>query len=181
MREREFLFYPYRIYGYLVIFTFFGGIFSFFVFLGYLMERVYPGAIVTGIMTVIYSILSKMLFDSSKIYICFGENGLQINNDKRCKYRYVSWESFSYAYWRISYTTHWYLVLSADVIEEKQLEHIIRKKDWSFNMGICHDDVIVINIACYRKEELAEIKKIIFEKILYIKDEKYKDVEDDNL
>lgn len=161
-------FYPYRVYRYVLPFVICATIFLLMAFCNFLWNQYVQGGIGYVIMIVISIIATKHSYDLTKVTVLFESDGLRLINGKHIREYYVSYQNLPYGYYCRSYRGHLFLVLSPETLCEKQIRKIVNRSARLEKVII--DNAVVIFINNGRKEEKLRMKKIISEKISFVRD-----------
>ena len=154
------IYYPYRAHRWFSPFLFVFGLCAFFL-IGYcfsVRDWLVLFLVIAGVLCVF---LSKFLYDSSHVSICFNDEGILIIGDKKVKYCYVDWEDINYAYYAKNIKGPLFLVLSPKSINEKQVKQFVKQ---SANLSRpCIDFVVVIYMDI--TQDVSRIKELVNNKI----------------
>lgn len=105
--------------------------------------------------------LTKVLYDSSNITICFEDGGLRVFDGGHKECQYLLWEKLPYAYYVRNLKGHLYVVLSPKEIDLKQVRYYVNKSSNSFRVMI--DYVVVFHIDIL--QNASELKEMIDNRI----------------
>ena len=71
------------------------------------------------------SLFTKYFYDTSKIIIEAGDDGLRIIGESRNSYSYTPWEMLSYSYYQKNYKGFLFVVLSPEELGPKQVKQLV--------------------------------------------------------
>ena len=107
-----------------------------------------------------------MSYDLLKVTILFESEGIRLINVKGLKEYFIPYQNFSSGYYCKSYRGHLYLVLTPELLAEKQIRKMVNRNVW-FN-SVYIDNSLLIFIHNANEEEKLLIKEIVTEKIPFI-------------
>lgn len=153
----------YKMYKFLLIFFILMSILS-LVFIGdSLKNRAIYMLIVWGFFFLLFSVSAKYCYDLSKLTILFESEGIRLINVRDLKEHFISYQKFLSGYYCRSYRGHLYLVLSPELLTEKQVKKMVNRSVW-LNTVYIHNAVLLL-IHNASKEEKILIKEIVSEQI----------------
>lgn len=110
---------------------------------------------------VICILLTKVVYDSSKRFLVFEQEGLRIVGSGHSDYRYMPWEVLIHGYYVRNYKGHLFLILSPNVLNVKAAKRLVWRG--ANSSRICIDDTVVIFLDDL--QNTAQIKELISEHI----------------
>lgn len=105
--------------------------------------------------------LAGWLHKCSRIMLIFEFDGVRIIYDRENKYCFIPWNSLCYRYYGRNSKGHEYLVLSPDVLNEKELKKLIQRGANSTKVHF--EKAIVIHMDSL--QDTSKIKEMVEEKI----------------
>lgn len=154
---------PHELYKFLSIFFVLMSILS-LVFIGNSLKNsaIYM-LIVWGFFFLLFSVSAKYCYDLSKVTIVFETEGIRLIKVRGLKEYFISYQKILSGYYCRSYRGNLYLVLSLELLTEKQVKKMVNRSVWLNSVYIHNAVLILINNA--NKEEKVLIKEVVSEKI----------------
>ncbi len=124
---------------------------------GYLLHDFNIDSILLPIVAILFIVLAKEFYDSSKLILIVEAEGLRITGVKNKGHIFVPWDELKYAYRCLTIHGHSFWVLSAHPIDEKKAKRIINTKSMS---TISYDNMIILPKKMVDKENVIETQII---------------------
>lgn len=137
-----FIYQPYRTHLGFAIFTIIMAVFSFVVF-GFSFSQIGFHTLFLFVSGLMFLLLTKTLYNSSKIIIVFDDVGLLIFNDKHSKYRQFNWAYFSNVYYTTNFKGNLFAVLTSNAKTETEIKKLASRS--ANSSKLCIDDAVIIS------------------------------------